>query len=151
MPQVDFYILPDAAAEQRALFACRLAEKVYKLGHRVYLHIDDEASARQLDELLWRHQASSFVPHALRIEENQNPAQQSPVQIGWQTDVEQAAGSTVLINLAAAVPSFFGNFQRISEIVVQIPEVLTATRNAWRHYQQQGCSLERHDLRPAPH
>lgn len=149
MPQVDFYILPDITLEQRALFSCRLIEKIHKLGHGVYLHTQDQPQAEALDELLWQFQASSFIPHEIGGEHT------CPVQIGWRSVAlehsDTIAASTVLINLADVVPSFFNNFQRIAEIVVQLPAVLTSTRNAWRYYQQQGCVLERRDLRATQH
>jgi DNA polymerase III subunit chi len=163
MPQVDFYILPDTALEQRALFACRLIEKIYKLGHRVYVQHQDRAQAQALDNLLWEFQAASFIPHQLADAHAANAAPQnseilsstdkmSPVWIGWHGCADRdfaAANDSVLINLADAVPDFFNSFQRISEIVVQTPEVLASTRSAWRYYQQSGCALERHDLRSA--
>lgn len=143
MAQVDFYILPDQGIEQRLLFACRLAEKAYRLGHRVYLHSADAAQARALDDLLWSFQPTSFVPHDLL----EPPAADSgaAVAIGWSE--RGCDGRGVLINLDLRVPGFFSQFPRVTEIVVQTPAVLQATRAAWRHYQQHGCALERHDLR----
>jgi DNA polymerase III subunit chi len=149
--QVDFYILAEAAVEQRQLFACRLAEKAYKLGHSLYIHTEDARAAQSLDALLWRFQATSFVPHALA---EGGAAPPEPVAIGWGDDSAERGpterGPTerdVLINLTLQVPAFYRRFKRISEIVVQAPEVLQATRSAWRFYQEQGCALQRHDLR----
>lgn len=142
MPQVDFYILAEAAPQQRLHFACRLVEKAFRLGHAVYLHAADADAAQALDDLLWRFQPASFVPHALAGGET--PA---PVLIGWQAP--PADHRDVLINTALAVPEGFARFARVTEIVVQEPAVLQATRNAWRFYQEQGCALQRHDLRRA--
>ena len=143
MTRVDFYILPDTDPEPRLTFACRLAEKAYKLGHRVYLHSADAAQAQALDDLLWRFQPSSFVPHALLAPDQDGG--EAPVAIGWGS--HPAGGRDVLINLAGQVPAFFEQFERVTEIVVQTPEVLQATRAAWRHYQERGCAPERRDLR----
>jgi len=140
--RVDFYILPDTGIEQRLLFACRLAEKAFKLGHRVYLHSADSDQARALDDLLWRFAPASFVPH----ECPQNGAESAaPVVIGWGEPAP--ALRDVLINLDLQVPAFFQRFARVTEIVVQTPTVLHATRAAWRFYQDQGCAPERRDLR----
>lgn len=144
MPQIDFYILADASIEQRLLFGCRLAEKAFKLGHSLYLHCTDSQQGQLLDDLLWRFQSSSFLPHSQQAN--------APVQIGWgpfdrDASNNEGTDNTVLINLSLSVPPFFDRFQRITEIVVQAPEVLDATRNAWRFYQQQQCALDRHDLR----
>lgn len=140
MPQVDFYILADSAPQQRLHFACRLVEKAFKLGHRVYLHAPDEDAAQALDTLLWQFQSTSFVPHALAGDDAD-----TPVLIGCRAGA--ADGRDVLINTALAVPPEFARFARLTEIVVQEPAVLHATRNAWRFYQEQGCSLQQHDLR----
>lgn len=166
LPQVDFYILPDATpaqspVEQRALFACRLIEKIHKLRHRIYVNSNDAQQAQLLDELLWRHQPASFIPHELAgAPRAAAGADTSTVQLVWSGEAggmlpgeagdaigETAGGNAVLINLADGVPAFFDRFARVSEIVVQTPEILAATRAAWRYYQQRGCTLERHDLR----
>lgn len=144
VPQVDFYILPDAEPAQRALFACRLIEKVYRLRHRICVQHEDADAARAFDELLWRHQPASFVPHVLQGDADDS----APVRLIWdESGAPAAATDAVLINLAHAVPAYFERFARVSEIVVQVPDTLAATRNAWRYYQQRGCPLERHDLR----
>lgn len=157
VPQVDFYILPDSAPEQRALFACRLIEKIYKLRHCIYVHNNDSQQARMFDELLWRHQAASFIPHELLAANDafenagENAGSAATVRLIWNGEAEVDAGTVtagaVLINLADSVPALFDRFARVSEIVVQTPEILAATRTAWRYYQQRGCALERHDLR----
>jgi DNA polymerase-3 subunit chi len=142
-PQVDFYILPDSDALQRTLFACRLIEKIHRLRHPLYVHSGDRQQAEQLDALLWQQPASGFIPHEL------HPGA-AAVQLGWNgvaPDPETLGSGAVLINLADSVPAFFERFARVSEIVVQVPEILAATRTAWRYYQQCGCALERHDLR----
>lgn len=145
MPQVDFYILPDSDPAQRSLFACRLVEKIYRLRHPIAVLSGDRAQAEQLDELLWRHQAASFIPHALHGAGDTSPA---AVQLWWNgVEPVPATDGGVLINLTDAVPAFFERFARVAEIVVQTEEILAATRAAWRQYQQRGCALERHDLR----
>jgi DNA polymerase III subunit chi len=145
-PQVDFYILADDDPQQRALFACRLIEKVYHLRHPLYVHCGDRPQAERLDALLWELPASGFIPHEL----HPGAAGVPGVRLGWPGVVPEpvtAGSGAVLINLSDSVPAFFDRFARVSEIVVQVPEILAATRAAWRYYQQYGCALERHDLR----
>ena len=62
--KIDFYILPSAATSARLDFACKLTEKAWRLGHRVYLHCSDAAQRQDLDERLWRFKGESFVPHS---------------------------------------------------------------------------------------
>ena len=95
MARVDFYILPDRAANSRPLLACRLAEKAYRLGHRVYIHVESAQQAQYLDDLLWSFRQGSFIPHGITPPQ---PGDDTPVLIGWQ---DAPAGATeVLINLS---------------------------------------------------
>ena len=43
MSKVDFYILPTDSLSARLDFACKLCEKAWRLGHRVYLNCSDAA------------------------------------------------------------------------------------------------------------
>ena len=63
--KIDFYILPSAEPSARLDFACKLTEKAWRLGHRVYLHCSDIAQREDLDARLWRFKGESFVPTAL--------------------------------------------------------------------------------------
>jgi DNA polymerase-3 subunit chi len=141
MAQVDFYILNDATVAARQHFACRLADKAFRLGHRIHIQADSDAAASQIDALLWQFQALSFIPHRLQGSA-QAPA---PVEIGWGESL--SPGCDLLINLGATVPVAFEQVARVAEIVVQEPAVLHFTRGAWRFYQERGCQLQRHDLR----
>ncbi|MBI6634216.1 DNA polymerase III subunit chi, partial [Pseudomonas paralactis] len=49
MTQVDFYILPSADPLARLDFACKLTEKAWRMGHRIYLHCSDAAQRDELD------------------------------------------------------------------------------------------------------
>ena len=64
LTKVDFYILPSAEPSARLDFACKLTEKAWRLGHRVYLHCSDAAQRQDLNERLWRFKGESFVPHS---------------------------------------------------------------------------------------
>lgn len=140
MPRVDFYILPDRAAESRPRLACRLAEKAYQLGHTVYIHAASAEQARYLDDLLWTFRQGSFVPHALYPAP---PDDTSPVLIGW---AEEAPAAAVLINLTQDIPAFFERFQRVAELVDQTPETLAQSRERFRLYRERGCSPQSHKL-----
>ena len=148
MTKIDFYILPQDDIRQRHLFACRLAEKAYKLGHPIYIHSDDEAQARALDDLLWRFRDSSFIPHSL-LSSSQEPGAScgDAVQIGYAETIDTAhAADGLLINLSNTVPEFFSRFERVSEVVVQQPHILESTRANYRFYKDRGYQLTSHDL-----
>jgi DNA polymerase-3 subunit chi len=137
---VDFYVLQSAESLARPQFACRLTDKALKLGHQIYLHVVDEAAARELDTLLWSFRAQSFIPHAL-----QGESKQEPVIIGWSEDPGEP--HDLMINLDLRVPAFVGRFARVAEIVFQND---TAIRDplleSWKHYKHYGYPIKRNNL-----
>ena len=143
MTRVDFYVLPVSEPHGRLSFACRLAEKAWLGGHHVYLHSEDDTAACSLDELLWSFRDTSFVPHALRAT-GDGGAPAVPVLIGCGDD--PGDHHDVLINLGAAVPEFFGRFERVAEIVLNDPESRQASRVRWSFYKDRGYALEHHDM-----
>jgi DNA polymerase-3 subunit chi len=140
MTQVDFYILPDPGSEQRHLFAARLTEKVFKLGHKVYLHCQSEQQAKQIDKLLWDYQPSSFLPHQIARQDSEQQ-----IEIGYSED--PGHHHDVMINLALTVPDFFSRFQRVTEIVVSDADITAATRANFKFYRDRGYALHSHDMR----
>ena len=65
--KIDFYILPSAATSARLDFACKLTEKAWRLGHRVYLHCSDAAQRQDLDERLQAKSSRADVAALGRI------------------------------------------------------------------------------------
>ena len=141
MSKVDFYVLQRADERSRQLFACRLAEKAYRLEHTVYLHTATQADATQLDELLWTFRDGSFVPHALADE---SESASSPVTIGCVSDIDEARD--VLINLCDEIPSFADKFQRVAELVTADEECRRLSRKRFVAYRDQGHSIETHNI-----
>ena len=139
MIQVDFYIL--AQEQQRTLFACRLAEKIYRLGKRVYIHTSNEQHTRILDDLLWIFQSGSFVPHEC-YQDRTTP--QSPVVIGHHA--QPVADVDVLINLSDEMPMFYSRFARVAEIVDGEEAVKIKGRDRFRLYREQGCTMLSHSI-----
>lgn len=136
MTHIDFYILPDTSAEARWQFACRLIEKAHGLGRELLVAVDSLAEARQLDELLWHFKPESFVPHRL-LDSDMPPA---PVEITADTNCGQH--HDVLINLSSRVPEHFSRFERLSEVVIQDPEVLKNTREHFSFYKTRGYPIQ---------
>lgn len=139
MTQVDFYILPEATSEARWLFACRLADKAQRMGMRVLVAMDTEAEAHQFDELLWTFKPESFIPHQLI-----NGGKPAPIEITYNTDAGDHQG--LLLNLSKALPAYFSRFERLAEVVVQEPEILTATRERFSFYKSRGYPIETRKL-----
>lgn len=144
MTQVDFYILPDTTLEARLLFACRLAETIYRKGYRLHLHAEDEAMARELDDRLWTFRADAYVPHALSGDE---AAEGVPVTIGWQDLPMDGEPPQALLNLHPGIPEWFSRFERVAEIINQHQDVLTAKRECWQTYRKRGYPVTPHQLK----
>ena len=139
MTHIDFYILASSQPQGRERLACRLAEKVYRLGHRLYIHTADAAQSQLVDELLWTFRPGSFVPHELR------GGDAAPVCIGH--DAESGEDAEVLINLSQEVPLFFSRYERVAEIVDPSPEHRPPGRARFRFYRDRGYTLKTHDIR----
>ncbi len=166
MSRIDFYILPDRSPNGRSLFACRLAEKAYKSGHRVYIHTNSAEHAQSLDELLWTFRQGSFVPHARYPADARD---NSPILIGWgeaaarvvaslektfgttehlgySTTGESASPGKLLINLSSELSPCLEQFERVAEVVDQEPEGLVKSREKFRYFRDQGYSPQSHKI-----
>lgn len=141
MARVDFYVLAAADEASRRQFACRLAEKAYRLEHSVRILAADRSTAEQLDDLLWTWRDGSFVPHEV-LTRGAEP--QAPVTIGC--DDADAVGSDLLINLSDAAPAAPDNFQRIAEIVTADEGQRRLGRQRFTQYREQGHTLQTHKL-----
>ena len=140
MTKVDFYILGTGSSEQ---MACRLAEKAYGLGNRIYIHTGTAQQAKHMNELLWTFRDGSFVPH----EQYQvGSAIESPIQIGYHESPE--TDCDVLINLAPDVPLFFSRFLRVAELIAPNQDAKTQGRERFRFYRDRGYPLDTHDVSP---
>ena len=141
--RVSFYVLSGAEPATRLGYACRLAEKAYKLQNRIHAHAGDRAMATKLDELLWTFRQGSFVPHELLT-----PVRQAPITIG-SADAEapiEPPAADLLINLADDVPAFFNRSPRIAEIIDGSPASREAGRLRHRFYRDQGLEPETHEV-----
>lgn len=141
MTEVDFYLLKDESAQSRVQFACRLADKAYRLGNRIFIHTESAEQTHQLDKLLWTFQQNSFVPHGIYQKYQDDPA---PVQLAH--DAEPDASSQVLINLAAEVPVFFSRFERVAELVNGDAAIRLQGRKRYGFYKDRGYPLRTHEI-----
>ena len=142
MSQVDFYVLKASGETNRQRFACRLAEKAYRLNNKVHIQVADQQSAAQLDELLWTFRDGSFVPHEVLDTPAGKPA--SPVTIGSNTLPD--ADCDLLINLTNSVPEASSAFPRVAEIVTSDDESKNRSRQHFVEYRNAGHNLDSHKL-----
>lgn len=150
MTRIDFYQVDGDETE----FACRLIDKVYRRGYRIYVHTAGETQAMLVDEQLWIFRHESFVPHAL-----QQSGDTAPVTIGFNHeafdqeafdqeafDQRQGEHQDVLINLSGEVPDFFSRFDRVAEVVPADEKSRDAARRNYGFYKDRGYSLNYHKM-----
>ncbi|MDI3323720.1 DNA polymerase III subunit chi [Pontibacterium granulatum] len=140
MTEADFYVLPASDPEARALFLCRLCDRVLGTGKQMHIHCTGEEEAAHLDQLLWEHKPEAFLPHAMIGADT--PA---PITLGWAD--QRPDHQQVFVNMALDLPEDALNYERILEIVVQEPSILQATRNNYRLYQDKGITSRMNDMR----
>jgi DNA polymerase-3 subunit chi len=141
MTEVDFYVLKDKAPQAGMQFVCRLAEKIFKDGHQVYINAASEQQLRQLDDLLWSFRQGSFLPHAVY---KSNGQETTPILLGHATEPD--GPSDVLVNLAEDIPAFFSRYSRVTELVSGDDEQRDAARTRYRFYKDRGYTVRSHQL-----
>lgn len=135
--RIDFYVLQSLSLDERLNFAVRLTEKAWQQNCSVVLLAADSATAELLDTQLWQFKPESFIPHS-RMDVD------APVVISTNPDLLPLRD--LLINLGPALPREVERFQRLAEVVIQIPEVLEPTRLRYSRYREMGYSVNTHKL-----
>ena len=137
MTRIDFYQID--TDEPTFLFSCRLIEKAWRQGHRVYVHVRTDNECSELDDLLWTFRPDRFVPHDVST---QTPS--GPVHIGCGDN--PGTHSDVLVNLSGQVPDFFSRFKRVAEVVPLNDERREQARTNYRFYRDRGYALQYHSI-----
>ena len=141
--QVDFYLLDTPQVADKSRLACRLAAKAFSNRVTVFMQVDSEPQAQQLDKLLWTYAQNSFVPHALSpVADGQ--LHRFPVLIGTRGAPEY--GRDMLISLCAAVPENFADYARVAELVCTDPEDKSVARQRFQFYRQRGLEPQTHNI-----
>lgn len=141
MNRVAFYILGQSGPHATLGYACRLAEKAYKLQHRVHIHAPDAATVVELDSLLWTFRDGSFVPHDRTDAGSLTGA---PVTIGCDDRLPEERD--FLINLSESIPDFAGSFARVAELVPGDDASKSRGRKRYATYRDSGCEMEYHEI-----
>jgi DNA polymerase III subunit chi len=140
--RVDFYLLSDNQPQAHWLVACRLLEKAYLKGHRVFVYCANQLDAELLDELLWTFKEDSFIPHNLQGE---GPEPTPPIHLGYSQ--EPRGFNDILLNMTSSIPLFYSKFKRVIELVSNNEEEKEQSRLRYKEYRSKGCALFTHDLK----
>lgn len=136
--KISFYILKESSPKSRALYACRIIEKAYINKHKIYVHTTNLEEARDFDTQLWTFGDISFVPHEISapdIDPN------TPVIIGY-SDTIANEQNDVLVNLTSGIPTFYGQFNRVIEVIPDDAELKKSARERYSTYQKYGLQAE---------
>ena len=142
MARIDFYVVAGSGEPARQRFACRLAEKAYRLKNTVHLEVTDSASAHALDEMLWTFRDGSFVPHD-RIDSDAGGSV-APVTIGVRPPDQ--IEPDLVINLTNEISAGSETFARIAEIVTSDDDSKARSRQHFAAYRDAGHTLETHKI-----
>jgi len=140
MARIDFYVLSQTGEQARRNFACRLAEKAYRLDNTVHIETGSRSEADRIDELLWTFRDGSFVPHHVLG----GADLESPVTIGCASD--PTASKDLLINLCDDIPTIAESFPRIAELVSSDQDCKQRSRKRFAAYRDQGHEIDTHNV-----
>jgi DNA polymerase-3 subunit chi len=153
--QVDFYVLDNGNRQDKLQYACRITQKAYDQGLKVFVQSDDQDISRQMDSLLWTFSPGSFIPHCiqntLEVSWQDYPVQLGTLPIdktrhGEEQHGEERPGegqsnkliADVLINLADTPPDTIFSFSRIVDLVSADQTDRLAGRERFRKYREKG-------------
>ena len=143
MTRVDFYVLATSSPHERRVLACKLTEKAWRQGMKVYLHTGSEAEAEAMDKLLWTFRQGSFIPHQ---QTKAIPAEREEIDVLIGSGAAPAGFEDLVINLSLDLPPGFERYQRIAELVDEDVTVRAEGRKRYAAYKQQGLELVTHNL-----
>lgn len=139
MTEVWFYVANGGDANNRGQLLRRLLERALRSPRQLYLHVQDERQAAQLDDWLWQP-AHSFLPHGRAG----SGAAMEQVIIGHGADPGDS--HDILVNLSDEIPDFFSRFQRVAELVAGSDNEKSLARDRWRFYRDRGYAVTKHEL-----
>lgn len=144
MARVDFYVLSEGDDLGLLRFACRLAEKAVEQGHRVHLRTGSAQQTQRIDDLLWTYSDRSFLPHEVVTSDAAASHDRVMVVIG--ESIAPASHRQLLVNLTDVLPENFADYERVAELVPADAERKRLSRERYKHYREQGCALETHNV-----
>jgi DNA polymerase-3 subunit chi len=137
MTRVEFYFnVPDKLAK-----TAELCEKAVAKGRQLTVFTQDQAMNSALQQRLWQHSASSFLPSSTA---DDAVGQFSPIVLA--IDGESLLQDDVLINLQTQHPPFFSRFRHLVELVGVDEADKVAARARFRFYRDRGYEVKSIDV-----
>ena len=149
MMQISFYVLSNDKAQDFLGFICQLTQTALnKSSQSLLILLEDKKLIDALDEALWAHDATSFIPHQRLVRDNSTveitDASLAPVVLAAYLPAEFKG--IVLNTTARPINDFIratSNVHptRVLEIIKPDDNSVQDGRNKYKHYQQLGYEL----------
>jgi DNA polymerase III subunit chi len=122
--------------------AHQLLVELSKTKQPVLVVANDQNMLEQLSELLWQKANEHFIAYGIEGEPTAGAA-----QVLIASTFEVPSKYRQLLNLSSKLPSEQHRFQQIVELVTDKDEAVEAARERYKHYRQQGFTIEhiKHD------
>lgn len=136
MTRIEFYFnVADKLAK-----ATELCERAVAKGRQLTLFTQNDAMSSSLQQKLWQHSPTSFLPSAYPLDERSAHA---PI-------IVDAAGThliqdDILINLKTEHPPFFSRFRYLVELVGNDEDDKVAARQRYKFYRDRGYQVKSTD------
>lgn len=136
MTRIEFYFnVADKLAK-----ATELCERAVAKGRQLTLFTQNDAMSSSLQQKLWQHSPTSFLPSAYPLDEISVHA---PI-------IVDAAGThliqdDILINLKTEHPPFFSRFRYLVELVGNDEDDKVAARQRYKFYRDRGYQVKSTD------
>jgi len=145
-PRIDYYLLDQNAPQAVAHYTCRLLNKAYQAGLRIFVLTDSPAQSQLIDDLLWTSSDANFIPHALADSaEAVDPL--SKICIGNALNLELSKGFDMLVNMQGVETLQGEQFDRVAELVSSDPAHKSAARKRYAAWRSMGAEQSLHEIR----
>lgn len=138
-----FYLLPQNNQQKNNTFSCieqlvfTLTKKQWYAGKTILITCEDKFQAQKIDELLWKYDNNTFLPHDLFTKNTHH----TPIIICWTQYHYNAIPKNILINLMKKNMSFFFYFKEIIDFVPFSENLKKLARERYQAYKKIGFQL----------
>jgi len=136
MTKVEFFFnVPDKLAK-----VADLCSRAVVKGRKLTVFTQDDAMSTRIEDMLWQHSATSFLPSA-----RPGAPEQHDVSVVLDKDGEQLLQDDILINLKVEHPPFFSRFKYLVELVGVDDEDKASARARYKFYRDRGYQIKSTD------
>lgn len=136
MTKVEFFFnVPD-----KVLKVVDLRSRAVSRGRKLTVFTQDELMSAHIQDMLWQHSATSFLPSAIA-----GAVEQYDAPIILDKDGEQLLQDDILINLKTVHPPFFSRFKYLVELVGIDEADKASARARYKFYRDRGYQIKSTD------